>query len=54
MKAAVKRVVSEFKSQGVDFIMSVLNLQKRWSGEEKTARLEVRINDAWCIFYNSA
>eukprot|EP01084_Bolivina_argentea_P269806 458648_1 len=39
-QAATKRVISEFKSQGVDFIMSVLNLQKRWSGEEKTARLE--------------
>ncbi len=46
MKVAIKRVISEFKSQGIDFVMSVLNLQKRWSGDEKSARLEVRIKDA--------
>ncbi len=43
MKAAAKGVVAEFKYQGVDVIMWVLNLQKRWSGEERTTRLEVRI-----------
>ncbi len=39
-QVAAKRLVTEFKSQGVDVIMWILNLQKRWSGEEKTTRLE--------------
>jgi exocyst complex component 3 len=38
-QAAVKRVVMEFQSQGVDVVMHILSLQRRWAGEEQAERL---------------